>query len=446
MMGSGETGEALRRRVFPQLIEDVEIDRYLLAQLQSQWNDWRSGDGDEQAIPVASAKTAEIRSVADAMAATGRGPELEVPSAKDAERYLAFVKKLGGCRRVEPLWEEEQSAELRQYEWATLRDLALLAGELERREAEASPPAGIAADGDSENDLDPSDEPAALQNDFDASAVASGERVVRPAPRCLEIGGGFGRVTDGMLHLFEGRARSIVVDSNPAALAASYAYLCARWPELNTKICIASLDAWDLEEMDILIVPSWHLGGDVLSGRVDLLADLGGVEALGEAERSAHFAFIDRTTAPGGLLYFMHSRDLVSARDDVYPRTWQLRYKRRTPWSQSPDHPAEIYLKTDRDCLAANRRTELAYLRTVVRQYRIERLAAERTMKVLREKNARFSEWLERARIEGEEARSAMLEFLDWFGDGQNSLAASLDPRARRELERALLRLRLRAR
>jgi hypothetical protein len=368
------------------------------------------------------------------------------------------------------LWDEaEEAQELRQHEWATLRDLALLAGELDRRDREMRPGEESPVEVEPEGEINEFDDAAMLERHFERTEVepaapiqteaattpAAGEFAEAPL-RCLEIGRGFGRLSDGMLHVFDGRATVTIVEADPVALAASYAYLTTRWPNLKAKICTTPLEARDFDTAEILIVPWWHLGDGHLTQRADFLADLSGFETLSDADLAAHLAVLETAAVPNALLYFMHSRDRLNPRGYAYSPTWHLRYKRRTPWSESPDHPAEVYLRSDRDCRAANRRTELAYLLTVVRQYRIERAAAQRTterlvmardqsraklaersaaLKKQQEQNVelalrikRFNEELERTRLEAEQARGAVLELLD---SAELSGALSASERAR---------------
>jgi hypothetical protein len=472
-------------RLFPQNLENVAIDQALLLELHSQSaaGRWAGGagdtgeEGDGAAAEYAEAPVSDrIRTVADAVAALGREAELQVSPARDAERYFAFIKKLAGYPRVHALWQEEEREQLRRYEWATLRDLALLAGEIDAQAgammSDADAPPGI------DSEFDEFEDAATLAGAVpaitgpgqewggEASAVAAAAPIGRLAPpRCLEIGNGFGRLSDAILNLFDGQAKVVVVASDPTALAASFAYLSARWPDHRAAICTAPLEPVDLDRADILIVPRWHLGNEALAHNSDVVAALDGLEELSDAELAEHIAFADRAVAAHGLLYLMASRDLVNPREYAYPATWQLRYKRRTPWSESPDHPVEIYGQTDRDCRALNRRGELAYLRHVVRQYRGERLAREQNRARLaavvtqsrtrhtelaaallrqRARNAELLDRLELARLDVEDARRAMAEFFDSSGLYQSGAGADRAPW--RTLDRALLRLRQRTR
>lgn len=72
----------------------------------------------------------------------------------------------------------------------------------------------------------------------------------------LEVGGGYGRVSEAIMNVLSG-IRYVMLDAVPGTLLYSYEYLVKMLPNKNIGYYYNG-DAFDLEKYDLYIMPAWH--------------------------------------------------------------------------------------------------------------------------------------------------------------------------------------------
>jgi hypothetical protein len=319
------------KSLFPQGPVDAQVDMSLISQLEAEM---------QAADAIFQPSNAwEIDTEADAPEDSGDiehmmpmwvgRSALKVASAEDLETFEAFYLSVGpeaGFRRI---LNSPNPGDIRKFELGTLHDLILL---------------------DKFTNLS--------------------ETTPEDRPVYLEIGIGFGRLPEGVMHLSNFNARCILVDIVPASLAWTHAYLSKKYPDLNVAILDIHADISQFDSVDVLIVPAWKL--ESISDKVsaDILVTIAALQEMKDDQVEFYKQIIEELTKPGSALFFCVSRDFVYPRAYVFPPHWRREFLRSTPRSFSPDFPSEIFRRTDEDNSAHNKVFEDEYSVEVMARYR----------------------------------------------------------------------------
>lgn len=73
----------------------------------------------------------------------------------------------------------------------------------------------------------------------------------------LEVGGGYGRLAEAFLNVFQEQVKYVMIDTVPASLYYAYAYLTANLPDRRIGFYYQG-DEFDLSIFDCYIIPAWH--------------------------------------------------------------------------------------------------------------------------------------------------------------------------------------------
>lgn len=177
----------------------------------------------------------------------------------------------------------------------------------------------------------------------------------------LEVGGGYGRLAEAMLGVFEDQVKYVMVDAVPASLYYSYQYLKENFPHRRVGFYYSD-DAADPSMYDCFIVPAWHFER-VNKLKYDLCINIASMQEMEDEKVSYYLGLIDQATNPNALIYISNSRDYVYEREYNYPNNWQCIFKQNTPRSWSPYYPVEVFFRTDHDCSKDNAILESQYLK-----------------------------------------------------------------------------------
>lgn len=319
----------MHRSLFPQSADDVPIDSAVVNRLHGQAvsaggvyepsDAWRLNERSD--VTYGSEK---IIKPEDMLRMWIGGAAIGSPSADLFNQYRSFFKEIGAPSFIRTLCES--LIRLRQYELGTLHDLCMI-------------------------------------------QIALGGNAPE-MPTYLEIGGGFGRLADGILHMFEGKAKVIMVDAVPESLVGTFSYLSARWGDLKSiRLCDEPLTKADLKNFDILIVPTWHAKSDLLADSVDIISSVAAMQEMTDEQVSWSIDLCDSALRYNGVVYFAHSRDYVYPRGYRYPEGWRLILKRNTPRSYSIHYPVELFRKVGGDSSKHNAILDAQYLAEVALLY-----------------------------------------------------------------------------
>ena len=254
---------------------------------------------------------------------------LKVASAEDLETFEAFYLSVGpeaGFRRI---LNSPNPGDIRKFELGTLHDLIL------------------------------------LDKFTNLSESTLGDR-----PVYLEIGIGFGRLPEGVMHLSNFNARCILVDVVPASLAWTHAYLSTKYPDLSVGVLGIHVDISQFDSVDVLIVPAWKLETIAEKVDADILVSVSALREMTDEQVDLYKQAIEDMAKLGSSLFFCVSRDFVYPRPYIFPPHWRREFLRTTPRSYSPDFPSEIFTRTDEDNSANNKVLEDKYTIDVMSRYR----------------------------------------------------------------------------
>lgn len=232
----------------------------------------------------------------------------------DEALHAAYAEFLRGRTRL-GLLEDQDPTQLLRADYGTVLDLELLAGHLRL----------------------PGDRPL----------------------RVLEVGGGYGRLAEGLAVALDHPVEHILLDAVPESLCLADLYLREALPHLRIGAHHRG-DAYQPGRFDVYLLPTWRITA-VLGIPFDLCVNIESMQEMQAQQVEFFLRAFDAATAVGGLLYLSNSRDYFLDAPFPYPPHWRLLFKQQTPRSWTADHPTEIFEKTDRDQAAANRPLEVAY-------------------------------------------------------------------------------------
>jgi len=201
----------------------------------------------------------------------------------------------------------------------------------------------------------------------------------------LEIGGGYGRLAEAFLGVFQKQIKYVLVDTVPASLVYADLYLRETLKDCSIGFYYRGHD-FDLVKYDCYIMPSIYFER-LNKYDFDVSINIAAMQEMTQEQIDYYLVLIDKVTKMQGQIYLSNSRDYRKRRYE-YLNTWHLILKRNTPKSWTPHYPVEIFYKTDQDCTDENQLVEIQYLKELCLAY--EENYRVRT-KVIAEKNERIA-------------------------------------------------------
>ena len=171
----------------------------------------------------------------------------------------------------------------------------------------------------------------------------------RKKTRLLEIGGGYGRLAEAAFNVFGSSVQYVIVDSVPASLYYARKYLSFACPKARVGSYYDTGADFELNDYDIAIVPSWHFES-INSQPFDICVNIESMQEMNQYHVDYYLNLIDSVASEGATLYFSNAHDYYFRGSFNYPKHWEKRFCSNTPRSWTPDHPTEIFRKSDRDC------------------------------------------------------------------------------------------------
>jgi hypothetical protein len=224
------------------------------------------------------------------------------------------------------------------------------------------------------------------------------------ALRVLEIGGGYGRLVEGLLGVPDLSVQCVIVDAVPASLYYAHAYLKHRLP--TRRVASWYVDGPDAAaDADAYVVPPWHVG-DVRDA-FDVASNVSSFQEMDDDQIETYLQLIDEAMRDGGLIYLCNSRIYKWPREYAYPPTWRYELKANSPTAFSLDRPVELLRKSAVDCSEHNRRVQERYLASSYQEFRS---ATDQRIAELRAGLERSRERAAAAAAEAQRMHRAMLE------------------------------------
>ena len=190
--------------------------------------------------------------------------------------------------------------------------------------------------------------------------------------RLLEIGGGHGRLCEGMLNVGGEGINYVLADAVPESIYFCYAYLKRALPDRKIGLYYQDKDA-DPFDFDCFVLPTWRLS-ELPTSTFDAAVNLSSFQEMEDFQIRHYVDKLKALTHEGSRLYFLNSRDFIRPREYAYPSNWRCLYKARTPRSRTIDMPFEVFEVSSADSAKESAILQQAYLTEVVQTYRQEQV------------------------------------------------------------------------
>ncbi len=176
--------------------------------------------------------------------------------------------------------------------------------------------------------------------------------------RVVEVGGGYGRLAETFLNVFEGQVSYLLVDSVPASLWFAYEYLRKAVPNMRIGFYFNG-DGPDFEKYDCYILPGWRLDIVEICG-FDLAVNIQSMQEMDQQNVDFYLNWFDKVLKQDGITYLANRRDHMFVGAWNFPAHWECMLKICTPRSWQRDFPTEVYRKGQGNYETRNRmRNEL---------------------------------------------------------------------------------------
>lgn len=160
--------------------------------------------------------------------------------------------------------------------------------------------------------------------------------------RVLEVGGGYGRLAEGLFSAFPNSIEQyVLVDGVPGSLAAAYEYL-SRIPLLSGRVELVTEGEVPSSAL-VAIVPDWNEFALSRLFSQDLFVNIESFQEMATPTIHRYLEFADRLLAPGGVAYLSNSRAYRNQDIWHFPESWKLQFSGETPRSWSIQHPTQIW-------------------------------------------------------------------------------------------------------
>ncbi len=180
---------------------------------------------------------------------------------------------------------------------------------------------------------------------------ASSEKSVT---RVLEVGGGYGRLAEAAFNIFGSSMKYVIVDAVPASLYYSRKYLSHACPDARIRSFYDDgIDCFQLENLDIAIIPSWHFER-LNRSSYDICANIESMQEMNQGHVDYYLGLFQSVAADGATIYLSNAHDYYFRGSFNYPKNWQKLFSSNTPRSWTPDHPTEMFRKTNNEYSLGN--------------------------------------------------------------------------------------------
>ena len=176
--------------------------------------------------------------------------------------------------------------------------------------------------------------------------------------RVVEVGGGYGRLAEGLLRLLPGGVHHLLIDAVPGSLMYAYLYLRRVFPRRRIGSFYAG-DAYD-PDFDCYVMPAWHSAG-LLDGAFDLAVNIESMQEMSAEHIEYYLGLFDRVTSPEATIYISNARDYVYQGEWNFPAGWEVLFMHNTPRSWSRCHPTVVMRKGPADYRIERRVHEAAF-------------------------------------------------------------------------------------
>ena len=179
----------------------------------------------------------------------------------------------------------------------------------------------------------------------------------------LEIGGGYGRLAEALMNVYDDQIHYIMADSVPISLMYCYLYLKKNLP--SKKIGIYYLDKINPELYDVFIIPTWRLEEVCGNRKFDVLINIQSFQEMTQFHVDYYMNFFDKHSKQNSIIYLNNNKKYIFLGDWNYPKEWKLHFRHNSPWAWSDDCPVEVFSKGNIDYSRKNLLVNSLYLKDI---------------------------------------------------------------------------------
>jgi hypothetical protein len=147
----------------------------------------------------------------------------------------------------------------------------------------------------------------------------------------------------------------------PASLYYSRKYLVHACPDARIRSFYDEGSGdFDLENLDIAIIPSWHFER-LNRSSYDICLNIESMQEMNQGHVDYYLGLFQAVATRGATIYLSNAHDYYFRGSFNYPKNWQKLFSANTPRSWTPDHPTEIFRPSSSDCSIQNRVIDSVY-------------------------------------------------------------------------------------
>jgi len=179
-------------------------------------------------------------------------------------------------------------------------------------------------------------------------------------PVILEIGGGYGRLTEAAFNVLGRTLRYVLVDSVPGSLLYAREYLRRACPQIQLGTYYDG-DPFELDRYDCYIIPSWHFEKLNNGQKYDICINIESFQEMSQEQVDIYLRWFSDIANDGALIYLSNAHDYKFNGEWNYPITWRRMLCARIPRAWTSDHRTEVFIKGTGDYSLPNAAIEAAY-------------------------------------------------------------------------------------
>lgn len=181
--------------------------------------------------------------------------------------------------------------------------------------------------------------------------------------KVLEVGGGYGRLAEGLLNVYSGQIHYVLADSVPISLMYCFLYLKKQFPSLKVGIYYNDPDA-NPSDYDCYIVPTWRMENvfDRFGILFDMCVNIQSMQEMSQWHIDRYMDVFQKYSKIDAFVYLNNNKKYIFRGDWNYPGQWRLLYRHNSPWSWSVDCPTEVFQKGCGEYEALNRYVSCAHI------------------------------------------------------------------------------------
>lgn len=185
----------------------------------------------------------------------------------------------------------------------------------------------------------------------------------------LEVGGGYGRLAEAIMNVYQGQVKYVMLDVVPSSLMFAYLYMKKCHPQLKIGYYYND-DDFDMDKFDLYVMPAWHF--EKLNNiEYDVTINIESMQEMNQFHVDYYLNLFDKITKKDGLIYISNAHDYKFKGNWNYPENWEKLMAFNTPRSWSPNHPTEVFAKRKKSYKIKNSFIDAGFEHQLNKQFKL---------------------------------------------------------------------------